>query len=140
MNPDQVNARVIIPITKYDEVVKGYPVDMLLYANNYDVVDESTPVIQRFDSSEHALDTFRSGAVMSKGTTHTQGLVHTYFANIFGPPQYQELHEQLATQVFQRLFDAGVYVGEIRTQLGVPGMEMDGPVQSARALLALINP
>ena len=96
MNPDQVNARVVIPITKYEEVVRGYPVDIVLYANNYDVVDENTPTIQFFENAEDALDTFRSGAVMSKGTTNTKGLVHTYFANIFGPPQYQNLHEKLA--------------------------------------------
>ncbi len=139
MNPDQVNARVIIPITKYDEVIKGYPVDILLYANNYDLVTDCTPVIQRFETPADALDTFRSGAVMSKGTTNTQGLVHTYFANIFGPPQYREQHEILAEQVFHRLFQNNIYVGEIRTQLGVPGMEIDGPIHSARALLKLIQ-
>lgn len=139
MNPDQVNARVIIPITKYEEVVKGYPVDMLLYANNYDVVAEGTPVIARFASAADALDTFRSGAVMSKGTTNTQGLVHSYFANIFGPPEYVDLHEELARQMFLNLFEAGVFVGEIRTQLGVPGMEMDGPAQAAKGLLDLVS-
>lgn len=139
MNPDQVNARVIIPITKYEEIVRGYPVDIVLYANNYDVVDEYSPVIQRFDNAEDALDIFRSGAVMSKGTTNTQGLVHTYFANIFGPPQYQDLHELLAEKVFAQFFSNGVFVGEIRTQLGVPGMEREGPVNSAQALLGLIK-
>ena len=139
MNPDQVNARVIIPITKYEEIVRGYPVDIVLYANNYDVVDEYSPVIHRFDNAEDALDIFRSGAVMSKGTTNTIGLVHTYFANIFGPPQYQDLHEQLAEKVFNQFFSNEVFVGEIRTQLGVPGMEREGPVYSAQALLGLIK-
>lgn len=139
MNPDQVNARVIIPITKYEEIIKGYPVDIVLYANNYDVVDEYSPVIHRFDNAEDALDIFRSGAVMSKGTTNTKGLVHTYFANIFGPPQYQDLHEQIAEEVFNKFFGNDVFVGEIRTQLGVPGMEREGPVYSAQALLGLIK-
>lgn len=139
MNPDQVNARVVIPITKYEEVVRGYPVDIVLYANNYDVVDENTPTIQFFENAEDALDTFRSGAVMSKGTTNTKGLVHTYFANIFGPPQYQNLHEKLAEKVFEQFFESGVVVGEMRTQLGVPGMEHEGPILSAHALLGLIQ-
>ncbi len=139
MNPDQVNARVVIPITKYEEVVRGYPVDVVLYANNYDVVDENTPTIQFFENAEDALDTFRSGAVMSKGTTNTKGLVHTYFANIFGPPQYQNLHEKLAEKVFEQFFESGVVVGEMRTQLGVPGMEHEGPILSAHALLGLIQ-
>ena len=45
MNPDQVNARVVIPVTKYADVVRGYPVDFVLYANNYEPVDEQHPVI-----------------------------------------------------------------------------------------------
>ncbi len=36
------------------------------------------------------LDIFREGAVMSKGTTTSSGLVHSYFANIFGPPEYKD--------------------------------------------------
>ncbi len=38
---------------------------------------------------------------MSKGTTTSSGLVHSYFANIFGPPEYKELHEKIARKVFQ---------------------------------------
>lgn len=33
---------------------------------------------------------------MAKETTTEKGIVHSYFANIFGPIQYQELHERLA--------------------------------------------
>lgn len=139
MNPDQTNARVVIPITTYDEVMRGYPVDILLYANNYEVVDQDYPIIRRFENALDALEVFRSGAVMSKGTTNTKGLVHSYFANIFGPPQYQELHEELAIRYFDQLFKQGVFVGELRTQLGVPGKEHEGPLLAARALLELIS-
>ena len=139
MNPDQVNARVVIPITKYEEVIRGYPVDLVLYANNYDVVDENTPVIRQFEDAGDALEIFRSGAVMSKGTTNTKGLVHTYFANIFGPPQYQQLHDVISKGFFEQFFKNGTYVGEIRTQLGVPGLEHEGPIHSAKALLKLIE-
>ncbi len=76
---------------------------------------------------------------MSKGTTNTSGLVHTYFANIFGPPQYQELHEALACQYFQAFFDQGTAVCELRTQLGIQGMEMKGPEAAARQLLEAIK-
>jgi energy-coupling factor transporter ATP-binding protein EcfA2 len=139
MNPDQVNARVVIPITKYDEVVRGYPVDIVLYANNYEVVDDQYPVINRFTSPDDAIEVFRSGAVMSKGTTNTMGLVHSYYANIFGPPQYQESHDILAIRFFGQFFQDGVFVGELRTQLGVPGMEREGPLLAAKALLELIG-
>ncbi|MFZ6018596.1 MAG: phosphoenolpyruvate carboxykinase, partial [Chloroflexota bacterium] len=133
------NARVVIPITTYDEVMRGYPVDILLYANNYEVVDQDYPIIRRFENAQDALEVFRSGAVMSKGTTNTKGLVHSYFANIFGPPQYQDLHEELAVCYFDQLFKQNVFVGELRTQLGVPGKEHEGPILAARALLDLIS-
>ena len=39
---------------------------------------------------------------MSKGTTTASGLTHSYFANIFGPSQYKEIHEKLASAAFQK--------------------------------------
>ena len=76
---------------------------------------------------------------MSKGTTTTTGIVHTYFANVFGPVQYKELHESLAHKYFEAFFKAGVFVGQIRTRLGLSGWERNGPQEAAKELLALIN-
>ena len=76
---------------------------------------------------------------MSKGTTATKGLVENYFANIFGPPQYHDLHEGLAQKYFQDMFDQNIYVGQMRTQLGIHGSEQSGPQQSASALLKMIK-
>jgi len=139
MSPNQTNARVVLPVTTFENVVKGFPVDFILYANNYETVDESHPTIERFDSAQEALAVFREGAVMSKGTTSTTGRVSTYFANIFGPEQYQELHEELAKIYFQTFFDQSLYVGQMRTQLGIAGMERKGPELAARALLKAIQ-
>ena len=139
MNANQVNARVVLPITNYNEVIKGYPVDFVLYANNFEQVSEDKPLIQSFSSPESAREVFRSGAVMSKGTTTTTGLVHTYFANIFGPPQYEAMHERISKQFFETFFNQGSFVGQIRTQLGVPGMQFEGPKQAAAALLTAIK-
>lgn len=139
MNPDQVNARVVMPVTRYEYIMEGTPVDCVLYANNYELVDEKHVVIERFDSVGAALDVFRRGAVMSKGTTTTKGLVESYFANIFGPPQYKTLHDVLADRYFKVMFESGLYIGQMRTMLGIPGHEMSGPEQSARALLDLIK-
>ena len=90
MSPQKTNARCVLPVTTLEDVLKGYQVDYLLYANNYEEVDDDHPIIERFRTVEEALKTFREGAAMSKGTTTSTGLVHTYFANIFGPPQYKE--------------------------------------------------
>ena len=139
MNPDQVNARVVMPVTRYEYIMEGTPLDCVLYANNYESVDQDHPVIQKFDNVGSALDIFRRGAVMSKGTTTTKGLVETYFANVFGPTQFKEMHEPLAQEFFEDMFNQGVIVGQLRTMLGIPGMEQSGPVKSAEALLNLIR-
>jgi len=139
MNPEKVNARVVMPVTRYEYIMEGTPIDCVFYANNYEIVDETTPVIGKFNNAGDALDVFRKGAVMSKGTTATKGLVSNYFANIFGPPQYRGLHESLAKKYFSELFKQKVYVGQLRTQLGIEGMEMEGPKHSAAALLEMIK-
>jgi len=81
---------------------------------------------------------FREGTAMAKGTTTATGLVHSYFANIFGPPQYRDAHEQLAEQTFKAAFKYGLYIGQLRTRLGIKGYEEDGPREAAKALFALI--
>jgi energy-coupling factor transporter ATP-binding protein EcfA2 len=139
MNPDQVNARVVIPVTKYQNVVAGFDLHFVLYANNYEVVDANHPVIEEFKDSDSALEVFRSGSVMSKGTTTTTGLTHSYFANIFGPPQYREIHEEISKKYFDAFYEKGIFVGEMRTQLGISGKEFDGPEESARALLEMLK-
>ncbi|MBN1489076.1 MAG: phosphoenolpyruvate carboxykinase [Phycisphaerae bacterium] len=138
MSPQKTNARVVLPVTTLDEVLHGYRLDLLLYANNYEEVDDEHPIIERFENAETALSVFREGAAMAKGTTTSTGLVHSYFANIFGAPQYKELHEPLAEKVFRAAFESGVFVGQLRTRLGIAGYETKGPEAAAEALLTLI--
>jgi energy-coupling factor transporter ATP-binding protein EcfA2 len=139
MNPDQINARVVLPVTKYDEVIKGYSLDFVLYANNYQVVDSDHPAIHKFTELEEALNVFRAGTVMSKGTTTTTGLVSAFYANVFGPVQYPDLHEAQAGRYYSEMFRQNVFVGELRTQLAIPGMERKGPELAARELLKYIR-
>ncbi len=139
MNPSQTNARIVFPVTTYETVIQGHKIDYILYANNYEEIDAEHPVIERFDTPEWALDIFRDGAVMSKGTTTSTGLVHSYFANIFGPPEYRDLHEEIARAYFTSYFRNNVFVGQMRTRLGIPGYETNGPVEAARELLKVIG-
>ncbi len=139
MSPNQVNARIILPVTTFQNVIKGHPVDFILYANNYEDIDEDHPLIEFFASPEQALGVFREGTVMSKGTTTTTGIVHSYFANVFGPPQYKEVHEALAQKFFQAFFKQGIHVGQIRTRLGLAGWERQGPHEASQALLKAIQ-
>ena len=135
MNSNQVNARIVLPVTTYEHVMRGYAVDMVLYANNYEEVDEEHPIIERLTTPETALHVFREGTAMSKGTTTSTGLVHTYFVNIFVAIQYRILHEELAKRYFDLLFQNQIFVGQIRTRLGITGWERQGPEKAARALL-----
>ncbi len=139
MSPQRVNARVVLPVTTMDDLLKGYHVDYLLYANNYEQVDETHPVLDVFDNEDKALATFREGAAMAKGTTTSTGLGHCYFANIFGAPQYKQLHEKLSREVFAAAFKSGVKVAQLRTRLGIPGYEATGPEYAAKALLEQIE-
>lgn len=138
MNPSQTNARVILPVTNYGHVVKGCPVDVVLYANNYEEPDDEHPVIERFAAPETALRIFREGTAMSKGTTTSTGLVHTYFVNVFGAVQYKELHDEIAERYFEGMFRKNLFVGQLRTRLGIAGWERKGPEDAARALLTVI--
>ena len=139
MSPNQVNARVVLPVTTYEHVMKGYSVDMVLYANNYEEIDEEHPVIERLTTPEAALHTFREGTAMSKGTTTSTGLVHTYFVNIFGAIQYKTVHEEIAKRFFEAFFKKDIFVGQLRTRLGIAGWEQKGPEEAAQALLEMIS-
>ncbi|WP_084665696.1 hypothetical protein [Thermanaeromonas toyohensis] len=139
MNPHKKNARLVIPITKYQEIVAGYPVDFFLYANNYEPVDEQHPYIELFNDIETALEIFSEGARLSKGTTDEEGLTHTYFANPFGAPQKREQHDALARKYFSQMLATNVRIGQIRTQLGLRGYELKGPEAAARALFEFIT-
>ncbi|HPJ34130.1 MAG TPA: phosphoenolpyruvate carboxykinase [Spirochaetota bacterium] len=138
MSPTKVNARIILPVAPYETIIEGHKIDMILYANNYEQVDEEHPVIERFTSVEYAFNLFREGTVMSKGTTTSTGIVHSYFANIFGPPQYKELHDPLAMKFFSAFFQKGLFVGQMRTRLGISGYEMKGPEEAAENLLKIV--
>ena len=138
-NPSQVNARIVFPVTKFETVIAGHKIDYILYANNYEEIDNEHPVIEKFTSPEWALDIFSEGAVMSKGTTTSSGLVHSYFANIFGPPEYKDVHDKIAARYFASFFKNNVFVGQMRTRLGIPGYESSGPKEAAMALLRIIG-
>lgn len=132
LNPDKVNARVILPVADYATIMKHQKIDMVLYANNYVDSDQG---IALFDDLDSALTVFREGARKAKGTTSEIGLVKSYFANPFGPVQRQKETEVLLIDYFNKLFEAKTPVGEIYTRLAVPGQELSGPQTAAKKLL-----
>ena len=139
MNPDKTNARLVMPVATYKEIMKGYPVDLFLYANNYKEVKDGENTLEYFKKVEDAIKVCRDGARMAKGTTSEMGLVKSYFANPFGPHQKQKETDVLIEKYFKDFFRSGVKVGEIKTSLGVPGKEKDGPKEAAIDLFEFIK-
>lgn len=76
---------------------------------------------------------------MAKGTTGEVGITTTYFANPFGAVQLKDEHEKIAKKTFKKMQETGVQIGMIRTQLGIPGYEQNGPFQAAQALIQFID-
>lgn len=139
MNPDKTNARLVMPVATYKDILKGYPVDLFLYANNYEDLDENTTAIEYFNSPEEAIPVFKDGARIAKGTTSEKGLVKSYFANPFGPYQKMEATDKLIDLYFNEFFKTGVKVGQIKTCLGIHGKEKEGPKQAAIELFEIIK-
>lgn len=139
MNPDKINARLLMPVCKYDDIIRGYDVDLFLYANNYDGVDEGEKSIEYFNNPEEAKKIFKACARMAKGTTTENGLVESYFANPFGPVQKKEEMDLIIDKYFEDMFNNKVKVGQIKTCLGVLGFEKEGPKKAAIELFDIIE-
>ncbi len=137
MNPDKTNSRLVVPVATYPQIMKGYPVDMYLYANNYDPECESE--VEFYDNAEEAKKIFIRGARRAKGTTQETGMTESFFANPFGPVQREAQTRVIIDKTFDALFKAGVKVGNLHTRLAVPGMEHDGPALAAKKLFELLE-
>jgi len=137
MNPDKQNSRLVIPVATYPQIMKGYDVDMYLYANNYDA--ECADAVEFYNNAEEAKPIFIRGARRAKGTTQETGMTESFFANPFGPVQREEQTRKIIDNVFNTLIANGTKVGVLHTRLAVPGMEHDGPMLAAKRLFELLE-
>jgi hypothetical protein len=112
---------------------------MFLYANNYEDTKDGRETLGYFQNMDEAIEVFRNGARMAKGTTTEKGLVKSYFANPFGPMQKQDETDMLLQKYFDAFYKKGIKVGQIRTCLGIEGMESKGPRVAAIKLFEAIN-
>lgn len=133
LNPELSNARVIIPADTYENIIKHHPIDMWVYANNYD----DKVGIHRFDNEEEAKKVFIAGKRKALGTTDEVGMSTTFFANPFGPVQEEAKTKPIIDKIFNKLFNSGVYVGEIYTHLG-NDKSKEALHESARELLDVL--
>ena len=136
MNPDKINSRLVVPVARYPQIMKGYKLDMVLYANNYGDCENE---IEFFNNKEEALDVFIRGARCAKGTTQEIGLVESFFANPFGPVQREAQTREILDNYFGLLFENNIPVGQMYTRLAVPSMEQEGPAKAAKKLFSLLE-
>ncbi len=79
------NARQIVPVTDYTEVSTGSELDILLYLNNYDLIEPGQSCMNTAMNVDEALEHFRKGARVAAGSTQThRGKIEiSYWANPF---------------------------------------------------------
>ena len=131
MNPHRVNARLLLPVSTYDVIMKGYKIDILLYANNYEDRDDA---LEFFENVDDAIKVFVQGKRKAKGTTTEKGVVESYFANPFGCVQHREENDRIIDKVFHQLDKNKVPIGQIYTRLAIDGFEQKGPEEAAKKL------
>lgn len=131
-NPDQINARLVLPVTTHKFIVTDHKIDIILYANNYSETDVG---LRLYENLDEAIEIFRTGKRKAKGTTNEVGLVQSYFANPFGPMQKKAQTEVLINNYFHSMAKEGVLIGELYTRLAIPNQERSGPQTAARILL-----
>ena len=139
MNPDKTNARLVMPVSNYRDIIMGNKVDLFLYANNYEKAENGTIKLYSKNQLQDVIKVFRDGNRFAKGTTHEKGLVSSYFANPFGPMQKKDETDILLDKYFKKMFEFDVKIGEIKTCLGIDGMEKDGPKNAALDLFDMIK-
>jgi hypothetical protein len=79
------NARQIVPVTDAEELTSGDALDVLLYMNNFSLVDEKHSTIDADMSIDEAIEHFRLGERVAAGSTktHRGAKESSYWANPF---------------------------------------------------------
>lgn len=100
------NARQIVPVTDVEEISRGDALDVLLYMNNFNLIEEGKATINTDMTVEEALEHFRLGERVAAGSTktHRGSKESSYWANPFpllidndGAVLHPDLSEQFHT-------------------------------------------
>ncbi len=79
------NARQIVPVTEIDELYRKDPLDILLYMNNFTLIEPGESTVKADMHIEDALQHFRLGERVAAGSTQTHrgAKESSYWANPF---------------------------------------------------------
>ena len=114
------NARQIVPVTEEDEVMRGDMLDILLYMNNFTLIEEDACTIDINMSVDEAIDHFRLGERVAAGSTHThRGTKESsYWANPF-PLLRDEQGKVLHPDLYEKFQENEEhFIGEIKALVG----------------------
>jgi len=97
------NARQIVPVSQDDEVLNGDPLDVLLYMNNFTIIEKGSPTVDTDMGVAAAIEHLRLGERVAAGSTHTHrgSKESSYWANPFPllrEPDGTILHPELDEQ------------------------------------------
>ena len=114
------NARQIVPVTDYTEVSTGSELDILLYLNNYDLIEPGQSCMDVDMSVDDALDHFRKGARVAAGSTQThRGKVEiSYWANPFPLLKDKNWDDLIGTNLKGPLFLCQAAHNDLKKQQG----------------------
>jgi hypothetical protein len=106
------NARQIIPVSTDEEMLRGDPLDVLLYMNNFELVTEGHNTIRRDLSVDQAVEAFRLGERVAAGSTHTHrgAKEASFWANPF--PLLKELNGEAHTILHPALYEKFLRIEE----------------------------
>lgn len=100
------NARQIVPVSEDIEVMNGDALDVLLYMNNFDLVEQGTSAINAEMGVDEAIAHFRLGERVAAGSTQTHrgSKESSYWANPF-PALRDEKEEVLHPELYEQFLE-----------------------------------
>ena len=122
------NARQIVPVTDVGELFREDPLDLLLYMNNFTIIEPGQSTIQSNMHIEEALEHFRLGERVAAGSTQTHrgAKESSYWANPFpllvannGDILHPELYEQFSENEKGFVGDMNILINRGELKVGV---------------------
>ena len=122
------NARQIVPVTEVNELFRGDPLDVLLYMNNFTLIEPGESTIQADMHIEEALEHFRRGERVAAGSTQTHrgAKESSYWANPFpllkdsdGTILHPELYEKFSENEKGFIGDMNILISRGELKVGV---------------------
>ncbi len=122
------NARQIVPVTEVTELFRGDPLDVLLYMNNFTLIEPGESTIQADMHIEEALEHFRRGERVAAGSTQTHrgAKESSYWANPFpllkdsdGTILHPDLYEKFSENEKGFIGDMNILISRGELKVGI---------------------